>query len=74
MEGGKTLQLRRLCPPKGAKQPRVTQTQVDKRSKSLVAVPAWTPAMILDRAPLLTNASIRNFQGGTAGYVADAAE
>ena len=30
--------------------------------------------MILDRAPLLANASIRNFQGGIAGYVADAAE
>ena len=30
--------------------------------------------MILDGAPLLANASIENFQDGTAGYVADAAE
>ena len=29
---------------------------------------------MLDGAPLLATASIRNFQGGTAGYVADAVE
>ena len=30
--------------------------------------------MILDGAPLPASALIRNFQGGTAGYVVDAAE
>ena len=29
---------------------------------------------MLDGAPLLANASIRDFQGGKAGYVADAVE
>ena len=29
---------------------------------------------MLDGAPLLASASIRDFQGGTAGYVADAVE
>lgn len=40
----------------------------------MVAVVVWTLAMILDGGPLPANASIRNPQGGTAGYVADAAE
>ena len=39
-----------------------------------MVVPAWTPAMILDGAPLPASALIRNFQGGMAGYVDDAAE
>ena len=36
--------------------------------------PAWLPATMLDGAPLLATASIRDFQGGTADYVADAVE
>ena len=74
VEGGKDPQTKEIVPSKGPKQCKVTQTQADKRGKSLVTVPAWTPAMILDRAHLPANASIRNFQGGMAGYVANAAE
>ena len=36
--------------------------------------PAWLPAPMLDGAPLLASAFIRDFQGGTAGYVADSVE
>ena len=39
-----------------------------------MTVLAWTPTMILDGALLPANTSIRNFQGGTTGYVANAAE
>ena len=43
-------------------------------SDPLVALLAWTLFPILDRAPLPTSASIRDFQGGMAGYVGDAVE
>lgn len=46
----------------------------DKRGDTQVGVPAWTPALVLDGAALLTDASIRNFQQGRAGYVVDAVE
>ena len=36
--------------------------------------PAWLPAPMLNREPLLATASIRDFQGGIAGYVADVVE
>ena len=62
MERGKGPHNKEIVPPKGAKQPRMTQTQADKRVESSVAILAWTLAMILDRPPLLANASIRNFQ------------
>ena len=32
------------------------------------------PALVLDKAPLPTDASIRNFQQGKAGYVANVVE
>ena len=74
VEGGNDPQTKEIVPPKGPKQPRVTQTQANKRGESLVTVLAWTPTMILDGALLPANTSIRNFQGGMAGYVANAAE
>ena len=46
----------------------------DKRGNSQVGTPAWTLAIVLDGAPLLANASIRNFQQGKSGYVANAVE
>ena len=61
-------------PPKGAKQPKVTQTLADRRGKSSEKALALAPIMILDGAPLPADASIRNFQHGRAGYVADAVE
>ena len=74
MEGGKDPQTKEIVPPTGPKQPRVTQTQADKRGESLVTVLAWTPTMIPDGALLPANTSIRNFQGGMVGYVANAAK
>ena len=38
MEGGTDPQAKEIVPPRGAKQPRVTHTQVDKRGESSVAV------------------------------------
>jgi len=35
---------------------------------------ACLPTTMMDGAPLLATASIRDFQGGTADYVADAVE
>ena len=39
-----------------------------------IATPVWAPQMDLDGAPLLDDASIRDFQQGAARYVADAVE
>ena len=53
---------------------KVGQKGAEKMSDPLVAPLAWTLFPILDRAPLPTSASIRDFQGGMAGYVGDAVE
>ena len=45
-----------------------------KRSDPQAVPPTWLSALILDWDPTLANASIRDFQGGTTGYVADAVE
>ena len=45
---------------------------MDRRGDSQVGTPAWTPALVLDGEPLPAIASIRNFQQGKAGYIADA--
>ena len=34
----------------------------DKRGDSQAKVPAWTPSIVLDGAPLRADASIRDFQ------------
>ena len=47
---------------------------VDKSSDSQVEPPSWTPTLMLDGAPLPVSASIRDFQQGRAGYVADTME
>ena len=47
---------------KGVEQARVTQTLVDRRGDSQVEAPTWAVALVLDEAPLLANALIRNFQ------------
>ena len=47
---------------------------VDKSSDSQVEPPSWTPTPMLDGAPLPVSASIRDFQQGRAGYVADTME
>ena len=50
------------------------QRGTKKRSDPQVGPLAWLPAPMLNEEPLLANASICNFQGGIAGYVADAVE
>ena len=37
-----------------------------------VKVPTWNPPLVMDEAPLLTNASINDFQHEKARYVANA--
>ena len=65
----------------GDKQARVVQTRsssegaiTDRRGDHQTEVPAWTPSIVLDGALLPSDASIRDFQQGKAGYVANAVE
>ena len=65
----------------GGKQARVVQTRsssegaiTDRRGDHQTEVPAWTPSIVLDGALLPSDASIRDFQQGKAGYVANAVE
>ena len=53
---------------------RGTERVTEKRSDPQVGPPAWLPAPMLNGEPLLTNASICDFQGGVADYVADTVE
>jgi len=46
----------------------------DKRHDSQVGPLVWNLALMLDEAPLLVDTSIREFQQGRTGYVADAVE
>ena len=46
----------------------------DKRHQSQVGPLVWNPALMLDKALLLADASIREFQQRRAGYVADVVE
>ena len=75
---GKTQPPQEIKPQRGVKQPRVTQMRLanegEKRGDHRVVGPAWAPRMKLDGASLLSDASIRDFQRGTAGYVVDAVE
>ena len=67
--------MEKSTPPKRKRpkeRPRWGQKGVEKMSDPLVAPLAWTLFPILDKASLPTSASIRDFQGGTAGYVGDA--
>ena len=53
---------------------RGTERDVEKRSDLQVRSQAWLPTLMLNGEPLLANASIHDFQGGVAGYVADTVE
>ena len=46
----------------------------DKGRDLHTKVPNWNPPLVLDGSPLPVNSSIRDFQKGNAGYVADAVE
>ena len=65
----------------GGKHARVVQTRsssegaiTDRRGDHQTEVPTWTPSIVLDGALLPSDASIRDFQQGKAGYVANAVE
>ena len=74
MKVGKTQPSHEDEAQRAAKQAKVGQKGVEKRSDPQVAPQAWLPASMLDGVPLPASASIRDFQRGTASYVADAVE
>jgi len=73
-------------PQKGAKQQKVAKDPWDMRSYSIdsweeqnradVRLPQrlWSPRLKVDRASIPWNASVRDFQQGRAGYLAEALE
>ena len=75
---GKTLPPREDDVQKASKQARTgqrgTKRDAKKRSDLQVGSQAWLSIPMLNGEPLLANASICDFQGGTAGYVVDAVE
>ena len=52
----------------------MVQRDTERRGDIQAEPSAWLPKPMLDGAPLLADASIRDFQGEKAGYVADAVE
>ena len=78
MGAGQTLPLSEDDVQKASKQARTgqrgTERGAKKRSDPHVGSLAWLLAPMLNGEPLLANASIRDFQGGIAGYVADTVE
>ena len=60
--------------PSEAKLAKVGRRGAKKRGNIQVEPSAWLPTPMLDRTPLLANASIKDFQGGKGGYMADAVE
>ena len=74
IEAGQTLPPREDEVQRATKQAKTGQTEAEKRSDPQVGPLAWLLAPMLNGEPLLANASICDFQGGTASYVADAVE
>jgi len=78
IEVGKKQPPQETEPQRGAKQPQMMETRFTAKGEGRVdhrtAAPIWAPCMELDGAPLLSDASIRDFQQGTAGYVVDVVE
>ena len=81
MEERRNLPSKEVEAQRGAKQARVMQTRsssedaiTDRRGDQQAEIPAWAPPLVLDEAPLPSNASIRYFQQDNAGYVANTVE
>ena len=77
----RNLPSKEAKPQRGGKHTRVAQTRsfgkgaiTDRRGDHQIEVPAWTPSIVLDGAPLPNDASIRDFQQGRAGYMANVVE
>ena len=69
MEEGRNLPSKEVEAQRGGKQARVMQTRsssegaiTDRRGDQQAKIPAWAPPLVLDEAPLPSNASIRDFQ------------
>ena len=75
-----------IGPSKGNKQHRVSQDQRSKRFNSVESQEdpfeahvrrtprTWSPKLELDGVPIAWDTSIRNYQGGQAGHIAEALE
>ena len=81
VEEGNGVPSKEVEPQRGAKAAKTTysrssseRSMVERGLDRQVKVPAWNPPLVLDKAPLPTNASIRDFQHGKVGYVANAVE
>ena len=74
IETGQTLPPWEDEVQRATKQAKTGQREAEKKSNPQVGPPTLLPAPTLNREPLLANASICDFQGGTASYVADAVE
>ncbi|XP_030974348.1 uncharacterized protein LOC115994367 [Quercus lobata] len=74
MGAGQTLPPREDEVQRASKQAKTGQRGAEKRNDPHIGPPTRLPAPMLNREPLLANASIHDFQGGTADYVADAVE
>ena len=74
VEVGKTHPFQQNEAQRAVKQAKVAQKGSKQRADPQVAPSAWTPTPILDGAPLPASASIRDFRGGTTGYLADVME
>ena len=48
--------------------------EANRRGEHQVTALAWPPLIELNGAPLTSDASIRDFQGGMAGYIAHTVE
>ena len=72
MEDRKNLPPKEVEAQKGGKQARVMQTRSSNDQQ--IEVPAWVPSLVLDGAFLPSDASIKDFQQGKVGYVANAVE
>nr|POE97539.1 hypothetical protein CFP56_17059 [Quercus suber] len=73
MDAGKSQLAQEEEAQRIAKQSKVGQRGVEKRSGPPTP-PVWILASMLDGEPLLANASIHDYQGGKASYVANVVE
>lgn len=81
VEEEKGVSTKKAEPQKGAKLARTAQTRsssegpiMERGRDHLTKVPTWNPPLVLNGSPLLVDSSIRDFQQGKAGYIADALE
>ena len=74
------VKVEKSCPTieeeaqRAAKQQKVKHKGPEKRVDPLPEPQAWLPTPMPNGAPLMDNASIRDFQGGTGSHVANALE